>query len=44
MLRPQNDPLTSAVAALNALGDKADAETSALRDAMNITLANRTAP
>lgn len=39
-----NDPLTQAVAALNALGPKADAETTNLRDAMNATLANRAAP
>lgn len=39
-----NDPLTQAVAALNALGPKADVETSKLRDAMNATLANRAAP
>jgi hypothetical protein len=44
LMRPQNDPLTTAVAALNALGPAADKETSALRDAMNATLANRAAP
>lgn len=39
-----NDPLTQAVAALDALGGRADAETARLRDAMHATLGNRSAP
>lgn len=38
------DPLTQAASALHQLGNSADAETAALRDAIDATLANRSAP
>jgi hypothetical protein len=39
-----NDPLVTAVAALNALGDTADVATKHLRDSVSATLANRSVP
>jgi hypothetical protein len=39
-----NDPLMMAVAALDQLGDTADAATKGIRDAVHATLSNRSVP